>query len=225
MRVATTFALYGPEAPEIDLDSPAWLLNSVAASTGVGLAVLKAWLSRDPVVVPLGPYDQEARGKGSARLFTLRRVLAVAITAELVRLGIAPSRAGELATTFMDGFITGQVPPPRKRRRLSQVEKLSEAKTDTERSRLKAKSAHWRCRDAVLVAYPDTDALWVTRRDDNLVSIKETAGSGNAAAIILFYDSIIDRVCSRLAKTASPEQNNEKPEKRSRRRVRERKSR
>jgi hypothetical protein len=67
--------------------------------------VLKAWLSREPRVVALGPFDREAIGKGSSRVFTLRRVLATALTGELVRLGIAPSRAGASVFAATDDAI------------------------------------------------------------------------------------------------------------------------
>jgi hypothetical protein len=84
------------------LDDPKYLLGHVVSATGVSASVLKAWLSREPRVIPLGPYDQQARGKGSARLFTLRRILAVGLTAELIHLGFTASRAGLLAFSFTD---------------------------------------------------------------------------------------------------------------------------
>jgi hypothetical protein len=86
------------------LDTPKYLFGDVLRATNVTAPVLKAWLSRAPKVIALGAYDQDARGKGSARLFTLRRVLSIGITAELVRLGIKASHAGLLGYTYTDAF-------------------------------------------------------------------------------------------------------------------------
>jgi hypothetical protein len=85
-----------------ELDAPRYLLGDAAAAAGISVNTLKAWVSRDPKIIPLGFYDQEGRGKGTPRLFTLRRVIAIAVTAELTTLGINPSRAGDLALAFTD---------------------------------------------------------------------------------------------------------------------------
>jgi hypothetical protein len=84
-----------PHPPVPELDTPRYLLGDVAAATGVAPGTLKAWLTREPHVVSLGPYDQKGRGKGVARLFTLRRVYAIAFTSELISLGFAASQAGQ----------------------------------------------------------------------------------------------------------------------------------
>jgi len=89
-------------AKNAKLDVPRYLLGDLAAATGMTENVLKAWLSREPKVIPLGPHDKPGRGKGSSREFTLRRVISVAIAAELVRLGITPGRAGLWAYTLTD---------------------------------------------------------------------------------------------------------------------------
>jgi hypothetical protein len=47
----------------------------------------------------MGPYDQKA-AKGVAGLFTLRRVMCIALTAELVALGVKTSVAGAFALSF-----------------------------------------------------------------------------------------------------------------------------
>ena len=88
-----------PEA----LDTPAFLLSDVAAATAVNSNLLKAWLDRK--VVPLGATDRHALGRGSGRVFTLRRVLSIAIMAELTRLGVAPSSAAALAFSVTDHSI------------------------------------------------------------------------------------------------------------------------
>jgi hypothetical protein len=88
--------------PTPELDTPRYLLGDVAAAVGVSTGTLKAWLSREPHVVALGPHDQAGRGKGTPRLFTLRRIYAVAMTAELIALGFVASRAGVLGFLFTD---------------------------------------------------------------------------------------------------------------------------
>jgi hypothetical protein len=82
--------------PVPELDTPRYLLGDAAAAAGVTPITLKAWLSTERSVVPLGPYDQPGRGKGVSRLLTLRRIYAIAITAELVSLGFAASEAGRV---------------------------------------------------------------------------------------------------------------------------------
>ena len=74
----------------------------MAVAADISPGTLKAWLNREPRVVPLGAYDQPGRGQGTPRLLTLRRVYAIAMTSELVSLGFAASRAGVLAFTFTD---------------------------------------------------------------------------------------------------------------------------
>jgi hypothetical protein len=101
MSVAPRIEAMRP-AKDARLDEPRFLLGDVAAAAGMSETVLKAWLSRDPKVIPLGPYDKPARGKGSAREFTLRRIISVALVAELVRLGISPGRAGPWAHALTD---------------------------------------------------------------------------------------------------------------------------
>jgi hypothetical protein len=91
-----------PDEAIPELDTPRYLLGDAAAGANVSASTLKAWVSRDPKIIQLGFYDQEGRGKGTPRLFTLRRVISIAVAAELVTLGINPSRAGDLALAFTD---------------------------------------------------------------------------------------------------------------------------
>lgn len=80
------------EAPsDVYWDTPQFLLGDAAAAAGLKPNVLKAWLTRK--IVNMGRHDHAASGKGSSRLFTLRSVLSIALTAELVRLGLPPARA------------------------------------------------------------------------------------------------------------------------------------
>jgi hypothetical protein len=92
------------------LDDARFLLADVVAVTRMSQNVIKAWLTREPHAIPLGPFDRPALGKGSSRVFTLRRVISIALTAELVRLGLAPSRAGLLAYALTDLHTRGGPP-------------------------------------------------------------------------------------------------------------------
>src|SRR5262245_49809887 len=94
--------------PTPELDTPRYLLSDAAAAAGVSPGTLKAWLSREPRVIALGPHDQRGRGKGTARLFTLRRVYAIAMTAELIALGFAASRAGILGFIFTESVLSNK---------------------------------------------------------------------------------------------------------------------
>jgi hypothetical protein len=85
-----------------ELDTPRYLPGDVAVATDVSPSTLKAWLTRDPRVVPLGPYDPAGRGRGTPRLLTLRRVYAIAMTSELVSLGFMASQAGLVGFGFTD---------------------------------------------------------------------------------------------------------------------------
>jgi hypothetical protein len=88
--------------PKFEFDTPRYVLGDAAAAADISTSLLKAWITREPIVVPLGDYDLAGRGKGTPRLFTLRRVISIAMTAELVALGINPSRVGNLAFGFTD---------------------------------------------------------------------------------------------------------------------------
>ncbi|MGC1899125.1 MAG: hypothetical protein WA716_10510 [Pseudolabrys sp.] len=74
------------------VDEPRYLLGQVALAAGISPNLLKTWIAREVIV--LGEHDRDAHGKGSSRVFTLRRALAVAATAEFVRLGMDTSMAG-----------------------------------------------------------------------------------------------------------------------------------
>ena len=89
-------------APQLDWDVARYQLSEAAEAAGVSAWVLRAWVSRRPIIILFGKHDREPSGKGSARLFTARRVLATAIVRELVSLGFAPARAGPIALRCTD---------------------------------------------------------------------------------------------------------------------------
>ncbi len=86
------------------LDVPQFLLGDAAFSADLSTSVLKAWLSREPLIIMLGETDMKPLGKGSARIFTLRRVVNIGVTAELVRMGITPKMAGLIGYHITDGM-------------------------------------------------------------------------------------------------------------------------
>ncbi|SDE12188.1 hypothetical protein SAMN05216337_102059 [Bradyrhizobium brasilense] len=64
------------------------------------LATLQRYLQRNHIT--LQPCDVPSRGCGENRGYSLRRVLQIALTTELTRLGIGPSRAAKAAFEFTD---------------------------------------------------------------------------------------------------------------------------
>jgi hypothetical protein len=83
-----------------EIDRPRYLLGQVARAAGISAKTLKSWIERKNVV--LGEHDWDSHGKGSSRVFTPRRVLAVAVMAELIKLGVYPHMAGRMGSTFSD---------------------------------------------------------------------------------------------------------------------------
>lgn len=79
---------------------PRWRLADVLRATGLSPHRLARWLDRG--VIQLRPYDGESDGSGAPRMFSLRRVLHIAIVAELTRLGISAARASRAALAFTD---------------------------------------------------------------------------------------------------------------------------
>ena len=100
MKRSRKIRLNYPAIPAFD--TPRYLLGDIAAAAEVAPGTLKAWLSREPKVIPLGPHDPASRGKGISRLFTLRRAFAIAMTSELVSLGLVASTAGDIAFRCTD---------------------------------------------------------------------------------------------------------------------------
>jgi hypothetical protein len=69
-------------------------------ATDTPLATLQRYLQRNHII--LQPCDVPSRGCGENRGYSLRRVLQIALTTELSRLGIGPSRAAKAAFEFSD---------------------------------------------------------------------------------------------------------------------------
>jgi hypothetical protein len=86
----------------IDLDAPRFTASDACTVAGIRPATLKSWLSREPAIILLRKSDQPATGIDHRHLFTLRRVFQIALTAELMRLGVTAQRAGNLAALFTD---------------------------------------------------------------------------------------------------------------------------
>jgi len=78
-----------------------FFLTDVCAAVGISAQTLTNWISRDPPAVFLT--DEDRKGKaGRGHLLTFQRVMQVALTAELMKFGMGPRRAGTLAATFTD---------------------------------------------------------------------------------------------------------------------------
>jgi hypothetical protein len=169
-----------PRDPEFD--QPRYLLGDAAAAAGLNVNLLKSWLSREPKVIPFGPYDHEAIGKGSARVFTLRRVVSIAIAAELVRLGVTALKAGGLAFSMTDK------PFPKLER------------SDPQHVTFGAVTG-----DALLAVYPDKDGciLIPDGLNPSVRDILKHQGppmSGPATScVIISYAAILNRVRAKLA--------------------------
>jgi hypothetical protein len=92
-----------------DPHAPQFGLSDAARAAGVTTATLKNWLYagrigrciKKPAVV-LGAFDRGSRGTGNPRLLSMRTVIQIAVIAELVAMGIEPSKAGPAAAKFTD---------------------------------------------------------------------------------------------------------------------------
>jgi hypothetical protein len=85
----------------VELDTPDFTLREAATAAGIKPARLRAWMSRPPFVISLGPHDQKSTKTAPARL-TLRRVLCIAVTAALREVGLSLSSAGGFAFVVTD---------------------------------------------------------------------------------------------------------------------------
>jgi hypothetical protein len=164
------------------LDDPRYLLGDVAAAAGIDVNLTKSWVSREPNIIPLGEHDRQAFGKGSSRLFTLRRILSVAIAAELVRLGLSASHAGLLAHEFTD----------------AKVPNFETGKDTREYQSLDP--------GTLLVVYPDQEgALYLIPGGEDptvrklLRRSRPPSSDPSGSCAVLNYDEILERVMSALA--------------------------
>lgn len=86
-----------------DVNIPQFPSDVSVEAARIDLATLKNWSSRKPPAVLIG--DEERVPAGTMRTtfrFNLRRVLQLAITAELVRLGLSPRASSLHAAQFTD---------------------------------------------------------------------------------------------------------------------------
>jgi hypothetical protein len=93
----------------LDLDTPRWMTPDLCAAAGIDGTTFKNWCRSEPRAVMMGERDRAAGGSGGRHLFTLRRVLQVAIAAEFVGAGLQPRLAGMAAFACTD---EGQGPLP-----------------------------------------------------------------------------------------------------------------
>lgn len=74
----------------------------VCKAAGITPETLKNWVSRKPHIVLLKSGDQPGGSRGVPNLYSLNRVLQIAIMAEFVRLGWEPRPAAHAAIHFTD---------------------------------------------------------------------------------------------------------------------------
>jgi hypothetical protein len=85
-----------------DVNQPQFASDLACEAARIDLATLKNWASRKPSAVFIADNERVSVGERTSFLFTLRRVLQLAITAELVGLGISPRNGALLAGFFTD---------------------------------------------------------------------------------------------------------------------------
>ena len=80
----------------------------VVRATGTPPNRLQRYLERN--YITMQPCDVASEGLGHKRGFSFRRVVQVAITSELIKIGISPSRAAKAAFAFSDTGGSGRSP-------------------------------------------------------------------------------------------------------------------
>lgn len=105
-----------------DPDAPQFFTGDACKAAGIDNATLKNWITRSPPAILMSEedraefaergftdesfdrqsYERLAMGAGRSHLFTYRRVMQLALCAELVRLGFPPRKAGMVAAGFTD---------------------------------------------------------------------------------------------------------------------------
>lgn len=93
-----------------NLDAPQFLASDVCTGTGVSPSTLKNWISRNPPIIVMQDSDREAHMAGRPLRFTLRRIVQIGITYELVRFGIDPRPAAMAARRFTDSGNKDRLP-------------------------------------------------------------------------------------------------------------------
>jgi hypothetical protein len=86
----------------IGLDASCFTTADACTAAAIRSTTLKDWLGCEPAIILLRDNDRPAKGVGHEPLLTLRRVYQIALTAALMRLGVAAQRAGNLAALFTD---------------------------------------------------------------------------------------------------------------------------
>jgi hypothetical protein len=90
-------------------------IGEAAQAAGIDTNTCRSWLKRGSIV--LSDEDRAAAGAGRPQLLSLRRVLQIAITAELVKLGMSVKDAANAAIPFTDlgetvtWWVEGEDPP------------------------------------------------------------------------------------------------------------------
>ncbi len=93
---------------------PLFTMATVAKAAEVAPATIRAWFQREHVRLNEG--DAKAHINGAPNKFTLRSVLMLTVTAELVRQGSSPSAASVAAEHWMlHGVLEGQFGAPARR--------------------------------------------------------------------------------------------------------------
>ncbi len=83
----------------MDLDTPIFTLAEAAIGADLPRATAEKWIQREHFL--LGARDRAASGRGVASLFTLRRVIQLAIAAKL-SIWLEPEKAAQAALLFTD---------------------------------------------------------------------------------------------------------------------------
>lgn len=101
-------------------DAAQFLAGDACKAAGIDNATLKNWIHPDRRAILMSEDDRRAMGSGRAHLFTFRRVMQIALTAELVQLGFPPRKAGIMAAGFTDvgdgvAAFGDEIPPPTER--------------------------------------------------------------------------------------------------------------
>ena len=79
----------------LNLDEPMYALGETAKAADMKVSLLKNWTDRE-IFEP----DRPASGHGTRALFSLRTVLHIALTAQLVEMGVTPIRASAIASIW-----------------------------------------------------------------------------------------------------------------------------
>jgi hypothetical protein len=93
-----------------DVHFPQFPSDLACEAAEIDAATLKNWISRKPTAVMIGNEERIEVGDRTSFRFTLRRVLQLAITSELVRLGYGPRDASLHAAHFTDIETTTEIP-------------------------------------------------------------------------------------------------------------------